>query len=240
MVETAEKNKVKLMVGFMKRYDAGVSYTKGVISDWRASGAFGPLIFARFLCFAGDWQCNIESPILTDEPNPGVLVEDPGPLWLPDDLKAEFHGFTNQFSHITNLLRYLLGGNVTVEFVRFVPNCTTVVMDVGGVSVVMEGGWMGSRRWEEEAAIYFKDGWVALSTPAPLLRNVPAGVRVYKAGNVQEIVNPVLEWSWAFRNQAEHFVRCVLEDTEPLTSARDSLGDMQIAEEIFRKRIGTG
>lgn len=238
MVETAESNKVKLMVGLMKRYDAGVSYAKKVIDNWRASGEFGSLIFGRSLCFAGDWQCNIESPIITGEENPGVEIEDAGPEWLPADLKNEFHGFNNLFSHITNILRYLLGNDVAVEFVRFKPNSTTIVMDIGGISVVMEGGWMASRRWEEETNVYFRDGWLELLTPAPLLRNVPAEVRVYKAGRVQEIVTPVLEWSWAFKNQAEHFVRCILEDKEPLTSGRDSLKDMEIAEEIFQRRIG--
>ena len=53
-----------------------------------------------------------------------------------------------------------------------------------------------------------------------------------KQGELLEINPPI---DWAFRRQAEHFVACVRDGTEPRSGGRDALEDMRLMEEIFRK-----
>ena len=46
--------------------------------------------------------------------------------------------------------------------------------------------------------------------------------------------------SWAFANEAEHFVGCVREGTEPVSSGRDSLQDLQVLEDMVRLAMDEG
>ncbi|MEM2465644.1 MAG: hypothetical protein QXL85_08600, partial [Candidatus Bathyarchaeia archaeon] len=76
----------------------------------------------------------------------------------------------------------------------------------------------------------------------PLLRNVPAKVHVYRAGKIQRDEYPHGSWVWSFERQAQHFIECIIEDKEPVSSGDDSYKDIVIAEAILksaanRKRV---
>ena len=43
-----------------------------------------------------------------------------------------------------------------------------------------------------------------------LLRNTPARVQLYRAGDHQHVVSPQCGWTWSFKNQAQGFVGDVL------------------------------
>ena len=68
MVDTADRNVVKLMIGYMKRYDPGIELAKSIIDKVRVSGELGDITHMRVHCFGGDWICNVGKPITTDEP----------------------------------------------------------------------------------------------------------------------------------------------------------------------------
>lgn len=68
MVDTADRNGVKLMIGYMKRYDPGIELAKSIIDKVRVSGELGDITHMRVHCFGGDWICNVGKPITTDEP----------------------------------------------------------------------------------------------------------------------------------------------------------------------------
>jgi predicted dehydrogenase len=54
------------------------------------------------------------------------------------------------------------------------------------------------------------------------------------AGERREIIPPI---GWAFQRQADHFIECVGERKEPISSGRDTLEDMRVMEDIFRKMV---
>ncbi|MCK4417839.1 MAG: Gfo/Idh/MocA family oxidoreductase [Candidatus Latescibacteria bacterium] len=239
MVESAEKNRVKLMVGYMKRYDPGVEKARQLVKEFISTGELGRVTFVRAHCFGGDWVCNIGKPITTDETSPEIQANIPD--WLPQELTKEFLGFNNVYCHNINLLRFFLGEVKevkTAELGKSYPSGKVVVLDFGDFLGCLEVGGISSRWWDEETKIYFEQGWIELLTPPPLLRNVPAEVKVYKGGEIQQMLIPYSAWDWSFRRSAEHFLDCIITDQEPTSSGRDSRKDMKIVEEIFKKYLG--
>ncbi len=85
--------------------------------------------------------------------------------------------------------------------------------------------------------IYFEHGWIDVVTPPPLLRNVSATVTVYRAGESPQLSQPISGWTWAFANEAAHFVECVREGTRPLSVGEDCIEDLQVVEDTIRQSL---
>ena len=61
----------RLMVGYMKRYDAGNELFKETLDGFRASGELGEIVYARNHGFCGNWTAGNDAPVIrTDEPHP--------------------------------------------------------------------------------------------------------------------------------------------------------------------------
>lgn len=233
MVEQAERSGVVFMVGYMKRYDPGVRWARDRIRQLLDSGELGAPTFGRAHSFGGDWTCGYSPALVkTDEPAPGC--EPAAPAGLPDDLHEAFFTFNNVFCHNLNLLRFFLGDEVEVCRADHADGVTVVLLRIGGIPISMETGALWAHRWDEHTQIYFREGWVWVETPPPLLENVPARVRVYRPRSARDLEEPLPRWGWSFRLAAEHFLECVEQGREPDSSGADSLRDLEIGEAIFR------
>jgi predicted dehydrogenase len=240
----AEAGGVHLMVGVMKRYDPSVLAARELLQELYASGDLGRLQRIRAHCFGGDWVQNALPPITTLE----AVPDDPGftprfSTWMDAGQAKQFQNYTNIMAHTVNLVRYLYPQPLTVQTVvarreqRLLH--TVLLTSEEAVLVELAGGGMRSHRWEEETHFYFEGGWVKLFTPSPLNRQARGRVELYhseegKAGERREIIPPI---GWAFQRQADHFIECVRERKEPTSSGRDTLEDMRLMEDIFRKMI---
>ncbi len=239
LIEAAAANDVRYVVGYMKRYDEGVSVAKRILDDLVTSGELGPVLFARAHCFMGESYCNADGHIVTDEK---AEYDDIGwpvaPEWLPGDRSADFAAFLNTYSHNFNLLRHLFGRTPRVDYVHFArPAGRIAVLDFGDFVASLETGRSSFRGWDEVTEIYFADGRITIRTPPALLKNAPATVELYRGGTVQEILSPQCNWSWSFRRQAQAFVTDVLESRESITSGVDALEDLRLAEEMWRLEL---
>jgi len=233
MVNASEKAGRKLMIAYMKRYDPGCIRAKEVIDALRVSQELGRITFVRVHDFGGEWVCNLDEPMVTtDETYP--KADRRPPKWLPEDQVQRFYGFNNVFCHDINLLRWFLGDPVEVRYSIFHDGYHNSIIGYEDFNVSFETGHISSRFWDEEVKVYFQHGWVDVKVPPPLLRNVPADVYVYKAGSVQRMEVPYASWTWSFKNEAEHFIQCILKDQEPLTSGHDSFKDTVVVEAIYR------
>ncbi len=236
MVEAGREGQAQLMVGFMKRYDDGVREALRLIEGWRESGELGELTFARGHCFCGGWTAGLAGHITTDEQYPEV-ERTPLPSWLPEQAAGDYRRLNNVFCHNVNLLRHLLGSPLEVRHVDMSGPSWVVLLDGGGFPVNLELGILSAHAWEEHTRVYFERGWIEIETPPPLLRNVSAKVTVYRGGEAPEVRQPIGPWTWAFENEARHFLECVREGREPLSSGRDSLRDLEIMEDIAREGL---
>ncbi|MBM3262824.1 MAG: Gfo/Idh/MocA family oxidoreductase [candidate division Zixibacteria bacterium] len=233
MVEAERRNGVKLVIGYMKRYDTGVELAKRLIDGLRVSNELGPITHVRVHCFGGDWICNIGKHITTDETYPPV--ERRPPPGFSEQQTRDFYGINNVFCHDINLTRHLAGEIKSLKYADFSGTTNLMVFGMDGFDATMEFGRLSANFWDEEFKIYFTDGWVEVRTPPPLLRNVPAKVSVYRAGAIQEHAQPQAAWDWGFRRADEHFVQCILNDTPPRSGGADSIRDLELFDEAFRR-----
>ena len=88
---------------------------------------------------------------------------------------------------------------------------------------------------DEGLEAVFEKGRLRLTFCSPLWKNHPAAVTIVRGG---ETVHPATGWSWSFRRQAEAFVADVVGQREPVASAVDSLADLDLTEEIWRRHLG--
>lgn len=236
----AERNSGKrLMIGYMKRYDAGNELVKSTLDAFRASGEVGTLTYARNHGFCGDWISGLDTQMdRSEEPMPTLPAS--GPEWLPAEYLRPYLGYLQQYTHNVNLLRWFLdaGDGVRVRSVDLDADGYTgiVVFDMAGKRAVLETGRISHFRWDEHTQVYFEHAWVHTWAPPLLLKQVPAEVEIYRAGEEQQFARPVAQpaWSWSYKRELEHFVRCVQSGAPFRSSAQDTRTDVRLFEEIYR------
>jgi predicted dehydrogenase len=231
----------RLMVGYMKRYDAGNELVKQTVEQFLSTGELGSITYARNHGFCGNWTAGSDADLeTTEEPMPRVDPLAGKPDWLPDAFYANYLGYLQQYTHNVNLLRWLLdaGDRVTVEGVHLDPDGMrgVVVLDLNGTRAIIESGRVAYHGWEEHTQIFFEKGWIRTDAPPLLLRNVPATVQVYRAGPSRQVQRlfPEAVWSWSYRRELEHFVLCLTDDLPFRSSAEDTMTDVRVFEDVFR------
>ena len=60
ILEAERKSGKRLMIGYMKRYDAGNELVKLTLNDFTASGEVGAMTYARNHGFCGDWISGLD------------------------------------------------------------------------------------------------------------------------------------------------------------------------------------
>jgi predicted dehydrogenase len=242
ILDAEHRSGKRLMVGYMKRYDAGNELVKAAIDQFRQSGELGAITYVRNHGFCGDWLGGIDVPTdTTAEPMPTAPVK--GPEWLPPEYLKQYLGYLQQYTHNLNLLRWLLdaGDNVSVRVVDLNDDGYTgvVILDIAGTRAVLETGSISHYRWDEHTQVYFEHGWVQTWAPPLLLKQVPAEVEIYRAGKEQTFNRPVPQpmWTWSYKREAEHFVECVRSGEAFRSTAEDTRTDVRLFEEIFRSYL---
>jgi len=243
IVAAAESSGAKLMVGYMKRYDAGNELVKEILDRLRQTDELGQVVYARNHGFCGDWVCGLDTPLeTTSEPMPDAPPPRL-PHWLPPAFADRYLGYLQQYTHNLNLLRWLLGAgdDVQVRAVDLDKDGYTgvVILDMTGIRATLESGHLSYHAWDEHTQIYFRDGWVKTWAPPLLLKNLPARVEVYRGGEVQTFSRPLPadRWSWSYKREAEAFVRSVLHGEPIRSSGRDTLTDVRLFEEIHQSHL---
>ncbi len=230
-----------LLVGFMKRFDAGVQAAKNVVSEWQSSGEAGNLLYARVHSFiGGDWTANIEGlfPVIkTDEP---MSTKEHGhfPEWLNAEEArswSPYYFFNHVHSHDMDLIGFFLGSDFEVTYADWSHEAKFAALDFAGTPATIEVGKCSeNHRWDEELAIYFEGGSVHISLPPPMLVNMPAVVKVYYMGDRQEVCDVHARYSWSFLNQAQNAVDVVARKAAPICTSDDGLAQLRMIEAIFK------
>ncbi len=237
LAEEATRQGVTYAVGFMRRHDRGVQMAKRKLAEFRESGELGRLLYARCYLYAGGDYCNISGHMDTDEEKPNHQILPMAPDWLPQERHRDFEHFVNLCSHNINLVRFLFDETPRVDYVRWRrPLGTVLGLDFDDFPLHLEEVDLRMNDWHEGLEVVFEKGRVTLGLPPAFLRNQPARLRVFREGDDGPLlVEPKLDWTWAFFNQDRAFVEDVRERKQPLASGLDSLEDMRLIEEIWRR-----
>lgn len=239
LLAAADRSGKQLMIGYMKRYDAGNQLGRQEIQRARRDHDLGHLTYVRNHGFCGDWVAGLDAPMYTsDEPMPTATLV--GPDWLPEEHLGHYISYLQQYTHNINLMRWLLdaGDDVRIKAVDLDGDGYTgvVIFEMAGVRCILESGRVSHYRWDEHTQVYFQDGWVKLTAPPLLLRQVPAEVEIYHAGERQQFIYPVAQpaWSWSYQREAAHFVECLQAGLSFDSSGEDTRTDVRLFEEIYR------
>jgi predicted dehydrogenase len=252
MAAAAQRNDRLLMIAFMKRYDTGIERARKFWDEVVAQGGMGDLICGRAWCLlGGNWTANqhLVVPILrSDEPQSPKPMADLGPDWLPESLRqgmpsfaSPYYAFNHVHSHNVNLLRYFLGNDWEVTYADFRHRTKIAHLRFGDALVHIEvGSGTSAYAFEEGMKLYFSRGWMEIIPPPPMLMQGAAQVRVYRDSEMMELSQPMGDWDWAFRRQAQHFVDCILSRSQLRSSGADGVHDLRLVEDIFRKAVEIG
>jgi predicted dehydrogenase len=245
LVQAQQESGKRLMVGYMKRYDTGNLLLKQHLDTWRASGDMGRILLARNHGFGGNWVYGQDPNVTIEYSNaPVPPAPDEYPDWLPAPRRNSYMGYLQQWTHNINLLRFFLGdeGRARVASVQLDDDGMTglVTLDLGGTRAVVESGYTRFHGWDEHTQIYFEGGWLRTQAPSLMQKEVPATVEIYRAGHdntppqeCREFASP----SWAFREEAKHFLQGVATGEAFRSSADDTLHDVRLLEDIYRQFV---
>lgn len=232
----AEARGLVYQVGYMKRHDTGVLLARGLLDELTTSGRLGELQFARVWCFGGGWLYGIEDSIRTNEPvPPETSPARPFPEWLPAELHGLYNRTLNVDSHVTNLLRFLIG-DYELEVAAWREGKPLVLQGFAecGASCVFELGQLSAPRWHEGVELYFERGILRIEPPPPLRRQSAARVVLHEMGEEPRTIEPEAAPGWAFAAQAEHFLASVRGEQAPVSPAADAARDVALAERALR------
>ena len=240
MAKLAADQGVVYQVGYMKRCDLGSRYVKALADQYRQSGELGSLRYLRATMPPGPWQLEIEPPLGSDEPGASYEGEtwEPFPEWMDRPTADLYNAFINYYIHQVNLLRYLLGEDYQVRYADPAGVTFTATSD-SGVPVILEmAPYTSPDHWEETYTVFFEHGFLELTLPAPLARQHPGRVRVFRGKErPTTFEQPVLAPRWAFGEQAKLFVAACRGEIENISPAADAAKDLATAEEYVRRLL---
>ncbi|HTD17140.1 MAG TPA: Gfo/Idh/MocA family oxidoreductase [Chthoniobacterales bacterium] len=245
ILAAAKEGKARLMVGYMKRYDAGNRFIRDLVREWRNDAGKGGLLYIRCHGFCGNWIAGLDTSglIRTEESVQATAIEELLPGWLPKGLRRGYVGYLQQYTHQVNLLRFLLDAHsaddVTVTNVDLSSDGYTglVTLQIKGVRCVIESASTRFHGWDENLHLFFEGGWIRSAPGLLFSRPSTNEIEVYEAGNNAGIHYPgaPVNQSWHYRAEAEHFLECLQTGVEFDSPGSDALIDVGIFENIYQK-----
>ncbi len=246
MVLAAKENRVKLMVGLMKRYDPAFEYVMEQIKQLK-----NPQLI-RVHDFAGELAINHEifDQVYGDDLDKSLRHE--SLLNEVQQMKIALGNSHEEYVDAYSNLLYLVihdliiltstfGLPDEVLFTEIFNNSSIVsVLKYGnGTRCVIEGGLILKRRtWDENFIVYGDDKRIEINFPYPYIRNMPTEIVINEQEgktNVEKKV--VVSLDEAFKKEWHHLRECILNDIEPITSGANCLQELELCQRIIQAAI---
>lgn len=243
MIAAAEAGGVRLMVGYMKRYDPAYEelasrLDRAALRLGRVTTLESPLepYVAHYPLGRGAIDPDLAAELAEDDARRvDAAVGD-----LPPLLRKTYRAILlDSMIHELNAVRGLLGEPSELRFADVwgtEPTGVTATLRFGDTECVFS--WVdlpGIARYEGELAFYGTDERATLVFPSPFLRNMPTRL-------VLEGGKPGTPSSWqtehttsyeeAFKRELVELHEAITEDREPRTSALDGLRDVALCKAI--------
>jgi predicted dehydrogenase len=244
MIAAADQAGVRLMVGYMKRFDPAYEELAECLAASEVRLARVTTLEAPLEPYVAHY------PLRRGELDPGLLAE----LLEDDDrrvsaaigtddpvLRRAYRSILlDSMVHELNAVRGVLGEPSVLRFVDIWgdPAGVTATFAFGEAECVFM--WIdlpGIARYEQELAFYAANERLSLVFPSPFLRSMPTKLVVERG----EIGAPsswrtvkTVSYEEAFKRELGEFHACIVEGREPRTSGQDGLRDVALAQAIIR------
>jgi predicted dehydrogenase len=245
--QAAARANVKLMVGYMKRYDPGYLYAQQRVPE------MGRIRYVQMntLHPSEDDYLSIHNLVrFNDVPSEQLqqLREADGKRVLEaigdvdPSLKTMYTDvFLGSMVHDTNAMRGLLGEPERVLFSELWPadsqpaSVTTMIQYPGDTRVVYTWTYLADLRdYFQEIALMSPTHRLRLQFPSPYLRHFPSPVVYQGMENGAAFEKRVIvSYDEAFRLELAAFHQCVVDDQQPLTDAADARRDIRLLQQIL-------
>ena len=243
VLSAVERNGVKLMVGYMKRYDPGYEYRMARMR------AMEDVRLIRVHDFAGDF--GVHEPLYTlvsgDDIPQALLAEGAANITAKSAAAlgpshAHFSDLYNMLlmlsSHDLAILRGAFGAPEGVLFSDAIsPSELLSVLDYGHQRrCIFEAGvWPDYLWWDEQLTAYGKNETISITFPNPYVKYAPTAVTILENdGGVPVRREIPASNEEAFRLEWLHFYDCIQHDLEVRTTGADATADVELAVEMIR------
>jgi predicted dehydrogenase len=247
MILAAKKNKVRLMVGYMKRYDPAFEMMQKYMHQ------IEKIHLIRVHEFAGTYTINREiyDLVKASDLNPDLLVEvnRQNQLDMLSDIGITHTELLDAHDimihlciHDINVLHGLYGLPENIICARlFDGNFVTALMQYkNGVNLVWESGNLTTLNdWDEQLTVFGSNQSLELRFPFPYLKNAATILNIHEnEGQSASQRQIVTSYDEAFKREWRHFYNCIINNKQPLTSAEEARKDLEFGVELTRKAAG--
>jgi predicted dehydrogenase len=244
MIAAADGAGVRLMVGYMKRYDPAYEellarHLPDALRLVRVTTLESPLepYVAHYPLRRGALDPDLVAELVADdERRVGAAIGTDDPV-----LRRAYRAcLIDSMVHELNAVRGLLGEPDELRHAQVYgePTGITATLAFGDAEAVFM--WVdlpGSARYEQELAFYAADARARLVFPSPFLRSEPT--RLVLEGGVPGspaawTTDRVAGYDEAFRRELVELHACIVEEREPRTTGVDALRDVALCQAIVR------
>lgn len=243
VLSAAERNGVKLMVGYMKRYDPGYEYGTARMR------AMEDVRLIRVHDFAGDF--GVHEPLYTlvtgddipqellDQGNANITAKSAAALGPSHAHLSNLYNMLLMLSsHDLAILRGAFGAAEAVLFSDAIsPSEILSVLDFGHQRrCVFEAGvWPDYLWWDEQLTAYGKKETISITFPNPYVKYAPTTITIKGNDNGVPVRKEIPASNQeAFRLEWLHFYDCIQDDLEIRTAGTDANADVELAVEMIR------
>lgn len=246
MIESSKRNKVKLMVAYMKRYDPAYQLMQRMMEE------FIKIHLIRVHDFAGTYKINFEiyDLVTGSDIDPKVLdqvIKQDKQDMLADiglgreDLIDAVDIMIHLCIHDINALHGLYGlPEKIISAKLFDSNFVTSIMEYkNGVHLSWESGNLTSLvEWDEQITVFGSNRSLELRFPFPYLKNAATLLNVREnEGESSSYRQIVTSYDEAFKREWRHFYDCIVNDQEPITNGNIGKRDLEFALELLKAAI---
>lgn len=229
MIKACQRNGVKLMIGFMKRFNPAFQFIKDNLAREKVGDPFYMDVH---------WEMYIEPQVrewrLWDDRVGGGVFQDHGShyidlfrWWTGDEVKrvsAETMKLVagRKFEdHAVVILKFRKGTLGVIETSKdtYVPG-------------MQEYGWIHANR----GSIYFDSPpWDSLDLPRlRISSNSIHGIKAWK--DIQLEPDRLGHSTYMFKREIDHFIDCIMRDTEPMVTGNDGRAAIEIVLAAYRSQ----
>jgi len=250
IILAGQKAGVRLMVGYMKRYDPAVEQMADELRS------VTPLRFARSTTaeYPMKWYVShypivrgtdVDARLLAsleadDEARVSAAIGVSDPVLR----YAYRHSLLDSMIHDINLMRGLLGEPSALRFASVAQASVSLFLEFAQTSAAMH--WVnlqdGVARYQQEFAFFSPDRRATLIFPSPFLRSAPT--ELVLEGGSQEAPRSwrtveTVSYEEAFKRELLEFYECVTTDREPRTTAEDAVRDVALCQKIIATHLAS-
>src|SRR3984893_6760737 len=245
IIAAGKKAGVRLMVGYMKRYDPAVERMaeelRGVKPLRFASSTTAeyPLKWyvAHYPMIRGsDIGATTLAALEADDEarvTAAIGIDDPVLRY------AYRHSLLDSMIHDINLMRGLLGEPKRLRFASVGQASVSVFLEFPKTSAALHWGhpMAGVARYQQEFTFFSPQQRATLVFPSPFLRNMPTEL-VLEGGSTESSrawrTAERVSYESAFKRELLEFYDCVMGDRAPRTTAEEAVRDVALCQAIIR------